>query len=140
MSQVIKKADWRDWWDGMRSKAMKAGAESLTTNIGALFTTNGLANMQIPGLSDIGMSWKTAIATCLIQFTLRVVYAAAQYVSQKPDPDVITETVETQHFTRNPSTGAITGVGSSISVTTTPVDKPAVLGDSSTVQPTIKTS
>ena len=117
---IIKKQDWNDWWDGMRSKAMKAGAESLTTNVGALLSTNGLANMKIPGLQDIGMGWKTAIATCLIQFTLRVVFAAAQYVANKPDPDVITETVETVHVRRDAVTGSVE-TGTSKTTTITPI-------------------
>ena len=116
-----KITDWRGWLEGMRSKAFKAGAESLTTNLGALFTTNGLANMKVPGLEGIGMGWKTAIATCLIQFALRTGVAAAQYVAAKPDPDVITETVETVHVTRDQVTGSVE-TGTSKTVTTTPVD------------------
>lgn len=112
-----KFTDWRGWLDGMRSKAMKAGAESLTTNIGALITTNGVANMKVPGLEDIGMGWKTAIATCCIQFTLRVVFAAAQYVANKPDPDVITQTVDTT-FTSKSSDGTQTTQVSSTKTTT----------------------
>lgn len=115
-----KITDWRGWLEGMRSKAFKAGAESLTTNIGALFTTNGLANMKVPGLEGIGMGWKTAIATCLIQFSLRVIFAAAQYVANKPDPDVITEILDTTHISRNPDTGSVE-VGMSTTVKTTPL-------------------
>ena len=89
-----KYADWRGWWDGMRSKAMKAGAESLTTSIGALITTNAAANMQIPGCEGIGMGWKTALATMVVQFSLRVGFAAAQYVANKHDPDEIPLTTD----------------------------------------------
>lgn len=91
---IHKYKDWSGWWDGLRSKSMRAGAEAITTNLGGLLTTNGLA-ATVPGLSDIGMSWKTAIATTLIQFSVRIVLAAAKYVQDKPDPDVIEETIET---------------------------------------------
>lgn len=118
---IKKYRDWKGWWDGMRSKAFKAGAESLTTNIGALIGTNGVASMGIPGLSDLGMNWKTAIFTCLLQFALRVGYSAALYVQNKPDPDMITETVETTHITRNEAAGTVE-TGSSKTVTTTPIE------------------
>lgn len=78
--------------------------------------------MGIPGLADIGMGWKTAIATTLIQFTLRVVAAASMYVRDKPDPDVITETVQTEHINRDSVTGVITETGNSKTVTTTPTE------------------
>ena len=120
---IIKRKDWSDWWDGLRSKAMKAGAESIGTNFTALLATNGVASMGIPGLSGVGMGWKTAIATCCIQFVLRTGVAAAQYVANKPDPDVITETVETVHITRDQISGAVE-TGSSKTVTTTPVNPP----------------
>lgn len=84
-----KHLDWSNWWQGLRSKAMKAGAESITTNIGAMLSTNGVASMGIPHLDDIGMNWKTAVATTVIQFSLRVMFAAAQYVANKPDPDMV---------------------------------------------------
>lgn len=92
---IRKIQDWRGWLDGLRSKAVKAGAESLATNLTAMLSTNGVANMHIPGLEGIGMTWKTAVATMLIQFTLRTMAAAAIYVQEKPDPDVIEEKTDT---------------------------------------------
>lgn len=98
---IKKYADWKGWFDGLRSKAMKAGAESLATNIGALLSTNGIASMGIPHLQDIGMNWKTALATMVVQFVLRTGFAAAQYIAAKPDPDTITEETETS-ITKKP--------------------------------------
>lgn len=118
---MIVHKDWSGWLAGLRSKALKAGAESIVTNITAMLGTNGVAAMGIPHLTDIGMSWKTAVATMLIQFTLRTVLAAAMYVEAKPDPDVITETVETQHITKD-SVSGVTEVGSSKTTTTTPIE------------------
>jgi hypothetical protein len=97
---IKKYTDWRGWLDGLRSKAMKAGAESLVTNLSAMLATNGVASMGIPHLQDIGMSWKTALATMFIQFTLRAGLAAAQYVAAKPDPDVVQEEVDTTQITK----------------------------------------
>jgi hypothetical protein len=84
-----KYQDWAGWWYGMRTKMMQAGAEALVTNITALLGTNGVASMQIPGLTDIGLGWKTALATFVIQFLLRILLAAAIYIQNKPDPDVV---------------------------------------------------
>ena len=103
----------------MRSKSFKAGAEAISTNVTALLGTNGVASMGIPGLTDIGMGWKTAVATMLIQFTLRVVAAASTYVKDNPDPTVITEMIETQHITKDPETGNVTEIGGSKTVITT---------------------
>lgn len=111
-----KYQDWHGWWDGLRSKAMQAGAESLVTNIGTLITTNGIANMKVPGLSDIGEGWKTAVAGLLSQFTIRVVFAAAKYVAMKPDPDVITETTDTTFQARR-TDGTVVNQSSSTTVT-----------------------
>ena len=44
------------------------------------------------------MSWKTAVATTLIQFTLRTILAAVVYIQSKPDPDIIEEKTETTTF------------------------------------------
>lgn len=118
---IKKYRDWKGWWDGMRSKAFKAGAESLTTSIGALIGTNGVASMGIPGLSDLGMNLKQALFACLLQFTLRVGFAAALYVQNKPDPDMITETVETTHIIRDQAAGTVE-TGCSKTVTTTPTN------------------
>ena len=82
--------DWRGWWDGMRSKAMKAGAEAITTQLGAWFTTNAVATLPVDALHGVGLNYKTALVALVVQFMVRVIYAAALYVQQKPDPDVVT--------------------------------------------------
>lgn len=84
----------------MRSKALKAGAEAIGTSVTALLGTNGVANMQIPGLADIGMGWKTALATMFIQFVLRVVAAGASYVASQPEPELVSETIETSQLVK----------------------------------------
>jgi len=117
---TIKHKDWSGWWDGVRSKMMKAGAEALSTNLTALLGTNGVDALNIPGLDGIGMSWKTAVATMLIQFVLRSAKAGSDYIRDNPDPAVITETVETTHITKD-SVGT-TEIGSSKTTTTTPVE------------------
>lgn len=117
---IRKLKDWKGWWEGLRSKAFKAGAESLVTNIGALLGTNGVANLGIPGLADLGMNWKQALFTCIIQFVLRVLYAASQYVANKPDPDTVTEEYETSLVTKD-SQGNVLSEATSKTVTTTPV-------------------
>lgn len=80
--------DWGKWWFGLRPVLLRAGAESIVTQTSALLGTNGIANLQIPGLSDIGMGWKTAIVTMILQFVLRTVSAGAKYVMEHPDPVV----------------------------------------------------
>lgn len=100
MPKIHKYRDWSGWWDGMRSKALKAGAEAIGTNATALLGTNGVASMQIPGLTDIGMGWKTALATMVIQFTLRVIVAGAAYIQAQPEPELITEVTDTQQIAK----------------------------------------
>lgn len=123
MPKQVTHKDWGSWWDGLRSKSMRAGAESLATNFTALLGTNGVAAMGIPGLADIGMNWKTAILTCVIQFVLRVGLSAALYVQNKPDPDVIVETIDTTHVTKD-AMGKVIEQGSSTTVTETVIKKP----------------
>lgn len=103
MPKIHKYRDWSGWWDGMRAKALKAGAEAIGTSATALLGTNGVASMQIPGLTDIGMGWKTALATMFIQFSLRVVAAGAAYVQAQPEPELITEVTDTQQITKSTS-------------------------------------
>lgn len=89
---IHKYKDWRGWFDGLRSKAMEAGATSVATLLG----TNGVAALHIPGLNDIGLHWKTAVA----QFGAHVLLAAANYIRTKPDPNVIEENIPTQFITK----------------------------------------
>lgn len=122
MPTVKKLKDWSAWWDGLRSKAMRAGAESIATNLTGLIGSNGIANMGIDAFKDMGMNWKTFLLFLVVQFGIRVGLSAALYVQNKPDPDVITETIETTHTIKD-SDGS-TEVGTSKTVTTTPTDKP----------------
>lgn len=88
----MKKYNWSAWWDGLRSKAMKAGAEAFTTQVGAWMATNSAATLPIEALHGIALSWKAALVALFVQFAVRVFYAAALYVQNKPDPDIETET------------------------------------------------
>lgn len=101
--------DWRGWWDGLRSKAMKAGAEAIVTNLSGLIATNGVAS-TVPAFHAVAMTWETAVATTCIQFAIRVVVAAATYVQSKPDPDTIeyetSITVKSSKTTNPPETPA----------------------------------
>lgn len=97
---MIKKyKDWRGWFDGLRSVALKAGAESLVVNLSAVVGSNGVAAM-VPHLNDFVLTWKAALFTATFQFVMRALLAAAQYVANKPDPDVKTEEVNTEFVTK----------------------------------------
>lgn len=96
---IHKFKDWRSWWDGLRTKALKAGAESIATNVTAMLGSNGVASM-VPALHDYALSWKTALVTTGSQFVLRTVLAASQYVAEKPDADIVTEEVDTTILTK----------------------------------------
>ena len=117
---IVKKQDWKGWLDGMRSKSFKAGGEAIATQLTALLASNGVASMGISALADVGLNWKQLVSLMVIQFVVRVGLAAAIYVQNKPDPDVITETIETQHITRDAA--GIIESGSSVTTTTTPVE------------------
>lgn len=91
----MQRKDWRKWWDGLRSCAFRTGGIAVATQLGSLLTTNGVANFKIPGLSDIGMSWKTALVSLVVQFAIHTGKAIATYVSENPDPPVTTEEFDT---------------------------------------------
>lgn len=97
---IIKRKNWAKWREGAASKMIKAGGESLSTGIGTMLGTNGLANIGIDALKDIGMGWKTMCVAMLVQFLLRVVKAGADYASQT-EPDEIEEEVPTAQLTRS---------------------------------------
>ena len=97
MAVVLKKS-WAHWWEGMRLKMFKAGAESVATSLSVFMGTNSVASLKIEALSDIGMSWKTALAAICTQFIIRVVYAGATYVAENPDAPEIETEVETVIF------------------------------------------
>ncbi len=82
--------DWQSWWDGLRAKALQAGAESLVTNLGTMLGSNGIASM-IPSMSEYVLTWKTALITTTAQFLIRSLWAAAKYVAEKPEADIVTE-------------------------------------------------
>ncbi|HWH79141.1 MAG TPA: hypothetical protein VNT76_17285 [Candidatus Binatus sp.] len=86
---IKKFKDWSSWWDGLRSVIMRTGATAILTQLTTLVGTNSVANMKIPGLADIGIGWKTALASLGIQFVIHTAIAAAKYVQDKPDPDII---------------------------------------------------
>lgn len=116
---IKKYRDWRDWFDGLRSKAMQAGAESLVTNIGAMIGSNGVASM-IPSMNGFVLTWKAAVVTTASQFFIRTVFAAAKYIAAKPDPDVIEENIETTFTSKDPTTGTVV-IQTSKQTTSTPV-------------------
>jgi len=118
---IHKFKDWSGWLDGLRTSAIKAGATSVVTNLTVFTTTNTVSSMNIPGIQNTGEHWKSALIGLVAQFLLHTVYAAAVYVQANPDAQVVTETCETTHITKD-QTGAVTEVGSSKTVTTTPVD------------------
>lgn len=92
---IHKLRNWSSWWDGLRTKALQAGAESIVTNVTAMIGSNGVASM-VPALHDYALSWHTALITTGTQFILRTVLAAAKYVQEKPDADI-------EEFDSNPA-------------------------------------
>lgn len=83
-----KYRDWRGWLDGMRSKVMKATGEAVVAQTAAYTGTNLLKEA---GINDVAMTIKVAIVAALSQIFIRVITSAAQYVANKPDPDVVVE-------------------------------------------------
>lgn len=104
--------DWRSWRAGLRSCVLRAGATAVSTQLTAFGGTNAAAS--IPGLQGIGMNWKTAVVTLIIQFCFHCLYAAASYIQSNPDAQVVTETTDTTTFTKDSVTQRST-------TTTTPV-------------------
>lgn len=100
---VKKLRDWRGWLDGLRSKAMRAGAEAVVTNLTSMIGSNGVASM-IPALHDYALGWHTALLTTGVQFGVRTALAAATYVMNKPDPDIIEKDFPTEFITKQPET------------------------------------
>lgn len=112
--------DWASWRDGLRSCVMRAGATAVVTQLTALGGTNAVASMQIPGLGDIALHWKTALVSLIIQFCFHSAFAAFSYIQQNPDPKVITETVDTTYQSK--TVDGKTVLQASKTTTTTPVD------------------
>lgn len=121
---VKKYKDWRSWWDGLRTAALKAGATSVVTNLSVLMTTNAVSSMNIPGIQNVGENWKTFLIGLLFQFAIHTAYATALYVQNKPDADIVTVTEDTTHIKRDAETGVVTEAGSSKTTTITPVQPP----------------
>ncbi len=116
--------DWAKWWEGLRTSMIKAGATSVVTNLTVFTTTNTVNSIGIPGFSNSGEHWKTALIGLCAQFLLHTIYAAATYVQANPDAQVVVEETNTKHIVRN-NDGSILETGSSNTVkTTTPVVPP----------------
>jgi len=69
---------------------MRAGATAVVTQLTALGGTNAIASMQIPGLTDIALHWKTALVSLVVQFCFHSTFAAASYIQTNPDPKIVT--------------------------------------------------
>lgn len=89
-----KYTDWRSWWDGLRSCMIRAGATAIVTQLTAMGGTNAVASMNIPGLEDIALKWKTALAALVIQFCFHVFTSAAKYI-QDNQPQVVIISTDT---------------------------------------------
>ena len=84
--------DWQSWRDGLRSCVMRAGATAVTTQLATLGGTNAVASMNIPGLQNIALQWKTALVALIVQFVFHCIFAAASYIQNNPDPQTVTTT------------------------------------------------
>lgn len=84
---IKKYMDWKGWFEGLIDSAIPAGATAVIT----LLTTNGAAH-TFSALSDIGMTWKQALAQIGIHMTV----AAATYLKNKPRPVEVTEQFDTE--------------------------------------------
>lgn len=102
-----KYTDWSSWWDGLRTNLIKCVG---TTGL-AYLGTNAIQGM---GATGFGISWKQALGF----FGIHIAFEVFGYM-QKVQPQVITETVETQHVTRDQA--GIVEAGSSKTTTTTPI-------------------
>lgn len=112
--------DWGSWRDGLRTSIMKAGATSIVTNLAVLVSSNTVNSFGIPGMSNSGESLKTFCIGLIGQFLLHVIYAAALYVQNNPDAQLVTTQVDTTFTSKNPTTGSEVAQSSS-TITTTPV-------------------
>jgi len=110
---IRKYTDWRTWWDGLRTNLIKCVG---TTGL-AWLGSNGLSVSGIPFTSKIGLDWRQAAGFFLVHIGIEVfTYFKAN------QPQVITETVDTSHFSKD-AAGNVS-VGTSQTVTTTPVQPP----------------
>jgi len=122
---IKKFKDWSSWWEGLRTSMIKAGATSVVTNLTVFTTTNTVNSIGIPGFSDSGEHWKTALIGLCAQFILHTVYAAATYVQANPDAQVVTEETNTTHIVKNDDGSTLeTGASKTIKTTVTPVEPP----------------
>jgi hypothetical protein len=109
MSQLKRYTDWVTWWDGLRTNLIKCIG---TTGI-AYLGTNAIQGI---GAAGYGISWKQALGF----FGVHIAFEVFGYM-QKVQPQVITETTDTTHVSKSPD-GSVE-IGSSKTVTTTPVDQ-----------------
>jgi hypothetical protein len=112
---IRKYTDWGSWWDGLRTNLLKCIGTTGTAWLGS----NGLAASGIPGMTGIGLNWRQAIGL----FGVHIAAEIFMYLKNN-QPQVIVETVETQHVSRDAITGGVTETGSSktTTTTTTPVE------------------
>lgn len=112
---IKKYTDWFTWWVGLRTNLVKCTGTTGLSFIGS----NGIANIGIDVLKPCALNWEQALGF----FGVHLALEAFQYCKDN-QPKVITETCETTHITKDPTTGSVTEVGSSKTVTTTPVETP----------------
>lgn len=112
MSKIKKYTDWRTWWDGLRTNIIKCLG---TTGI-AFIGTNALAGMHAP---IHGIDWEQAGA----MFAVHVAFEAFSYMKDF-QPQVVVETVDTQRFTKDPATGAVTSESTHTTTSTPPLTPP----------------
>ena len=96
--------DWKSWRDGLRSCVVRAGATAITTQLTSWCGTNAVATLPYESFKNIGMNWKTALISLVVQFVFHCLFAAASYIQQNPDAQVITETVDTEISRRSITT------------------------------------
>lgn len=81
--------------------------------------TNAVAHMEIPGLADVGMGWKTALGQLVIGFLLHAGKAAFDFWQARPRPNVVEETFETSSIAKDG-----TQIDTSVTVTPPPAPTP----------------
>ena len=102
---IRKVTDWSSWWDGLRTNLLKCIGTTGTAYLG----TNAVQGM---GVNGVGISWKQAAAF----FGVHIAFEVFSYM-QRVQPQVITETVNSDRITQD-SSGNITTAASK-TVTTT---------------------
>jgi hypothetical protein len=108
---IRKYTDWSNWFLGLRQNLLKCIGTTGTTWLG----TNAATAAGIP---IIGITWKQAC----VMFGVHIGFEVFSYL-QKVQPEVIVETIETQHITRTDASGGSVETGQTkTTTTTTPVE------------------